>query len=239
MKPYKRGMNSVNNVLQIMARRIRVLIAVTIITVASAVLLYINVTTVRYEASAVILIDNNSEVDGNRTYEDLLASQRLAEYFGIFFYSGVYRDDLTAELKMTGDQYDRLIKNVQVRVKKDTGIVTMTLHNGAKAEAMKSLESISGSMIKKFTALTGVRNVRVIKRIQSEKAMDERLLPFVILCGLLGGLVISTILGVIIEKSGDTVKSADDAAKRFNIPVLGVIPLIKEERSGHDARKAV
>lgn len=224
-----------NKVLQIILKRIGVFIAGTAVCIAAAILLFVNLSTAGYEATAVIFINNDSDTKEGLEYEDLLASQRLAEYFGIFHHSGVYRQEVYQKLEMTPDEYEDMFKNLEVGIEKNTGIVTITLHHGVDTDSVKHLEAISNIMIGSFKELTGIVNISIISITQSEEAIRKGLLSVFILFGFLGGLVISTILAVVLENASDTIKSADDAGKYFNIPVLGIIPRFGDEGRGKNA----
>lgn len=81
-------------------------------------------------------------------------------------------------------------------------------------------------------------NIKSIMDIDNVKILDEAVLPekpvspnikVNTILGVILGAFISILLATFLEIFDTTIKSADEIQKKFDLPILGVIPKIKEK----------
>jgi capsular exopolysaccharide synthesis family protein len=88
----------------------------------------------------------------------------------------------------------------------------------------------------------GINNISVVDRAEVPRDADSPRTLLNLAIGLLLGLALGVLLALLVEYLDDTVKTPDDVERLFGLPVLGVIPKLKDdmtpEEAGLDVRSA-
>ena len=120
-------------------------------------------------------------------------------------------------------------RKVEVEPVKDTELISVKVRDNIPQRAMD---------IANETAEIFQKDIKTIMQIDNVKILDEAVLPQKpsspkikrnTALGALLGLFISSFMAVFIEINDTRIKSAEELQEKFNIPVLGVIPEIKEK----------
>jgi succinoglycan biosynthesis transport protein ExoP len=92
---------------------------------------------------------------------------------------------------------------------------------------MKIAESISKLAQNEIVRVVESGSVKVVDRPSSRNATSSSLPVQNSLIGFIFGFLIATIIALLIEVLDFRIKNEDDIENRYNIPLLGSVPVIK------------
>ena len=184
----------------------------------------------QYEASTTMIIGKPKDYDKteNIKYDQVMLNQKLVSTYSEIIKSRGIAEQVIKNLQLDFD-LEKYQSKVEVEPVKDTELISVKVRDNIPQRAMD---------IANETAEIFQNDIKTIMQIDNVKILDEAVLPQKpsspkikrnTARGALLGLFISSFMAVFIEINDTRIKSAEELQEKFNIPVLGVIPEIKEK----------
>ena len=166
--------------------------------------------------------------DERSQYNQVMLNQKLVSTYSEIIKSRGIAEQVIKNLQLDFD-LEKYQRKVEVEPVKDTELISVKVRDNIPQRAMD---------IANETAEIFQNDIKTIMQIDNVKILDEAVLPKKpsspkikrnTALGALLGLFISSFMAVFIEINDTRIKSAEELQEKFNIPVLGVIPKIKEK----------
>ena len=184
-----------------------------------------------YKADISVIIGSTSSVgeESSQSYNDVLMYQKIVQSYTEIAKTRLVAEDVidTLNLDMSSSQ---LINMISVSVKSNTEILNIMV----KADDAVLARSIANQYAKSLKKIS-----LEIRNIDNVQLMDDAVLPtspdsprplLNIAIAFFLGLMLSVGIIFLIEYLDSTIKSQEELEKLFNVPVLGAIPLVTDEK---------
>ncbi len=122
-----------------------------------------------------------------------------------------------------------VLKNLSVSTTINTQILSISYTSEKPEEAQKIVESVTDEFINTANDLVKNANVKVIEsaKIPQSPVSPNKKLNIAIGFGI--GIIIGVILSLVLELLDKSIKDEEDLEKVTELPVLGIIPMEKEQ----------
>lgn len=193
--------------IQIIRKRIAILLVLPLTTVLGSLLLSLLVLPPVYEASVTLMVVQRDLV---KTYEEVARDRQIL--------AG------TIKLLNMGVQVDELKKQVKIEAIKDSEIIKIRVENSDPELAKNIANTIATLFIARVGTLNNAADVTVVEpAVRQEKPVRPKILLNFSITGVLS---ISVALALIffLERLDDTVKTNQDVEQVLALPLLGSIP---------------
>ncbi|WP_300409050.1 Wzz/FepE/Etk N-terminal domain-containing protein [Lagierella sp.] len=185
----------------------------------------------KYEASSTLIIGKSEgydDKDQNLQYNQVLLNQKLVSTYSEIIKSRAISDKVIKNLQLdfTREKYQEEVKVVNV---KDTELISIIVRDNIPERAMDIANETAEIFQENIKPIMDINNVKILdEAVLPEKPVSPRVKINTIL-GILLGAFISMLIATFLEIFDTTLKSANEIQKKFNLPILGVIPKIKEK----------
>lgn len=199
--------------IQIIRKRIAILLVLPLTTVLGSLLLSLLVLPPVYEASVTLMVGQRDLV---KTYEEVARDRQIL--------AG------TIKLLNMGVQVDELKKQVKIEAIKDSEIIKIRVENSNPELAKNIANTIATLFIARVGTLNNAADVTVVEpAVRQEKPVRPKILLNFSITGVLS---ISVALALIffLERLDDTVKTNQDVEQVLALPLLGSIPPFRKEQ---------
>lgn len=193
--------------IQIIRKRIAILLVLPLTTVLGSLLLSLLVLPPVYEASVTLMVGQRDLV---KTYEEVARDRQIL--------AG------TIKLLNMGVQVDELKKQVKIEAIKDSEIIKIRVENSDPELAKNIANTIATLFIARVGTLNNAADVTVVEpAVRQEKPVRPKILLNFSITGVLS---VSVALALIffLERLDDTVKTNQDVEQVLALPLLGSIP---------------
>ncbi|RNB87363.1 hypothetical protein EDM56_17015 [Brevibacillus fluminis] len=206
----------------------RILILV-VLAVSAAGVLSFYVLKPQYEATVTLLVKKQN-TGSQIAYDDLIASEKLVKTYGEIMKSRLVMAEVieTLKLPLTNEQ---LSKQIQIKADNESLITSVSVRDEDLARAVAIANEFGKVSMQKWNAIMEMNSVTIIDEAkQDQNAQPVYPRPYLNM-GL--AFVLSLLAGIGIALLRDyfdkTLKTEEEVEELFAIPVLGVIPHIKEQ----------
>lgn len=183
------------------------------------------VLTPKYKAESSIIIrqDTDSTTNSKMQINDLKFNQELVNTYSEIIKTRGIADLVIKNLNldMTHEEFKSM---VSVSTKSNTEIFNVSVVDVIPERAMDIANETTTVFKEAVKEIMKIDNVQILdKAIKPEKAISPKVNVNTVL-GALVGFMLASLIFIFKELMDNTVKTADDFTKTFNLPVLGVIP---------------
>lgn len=188
-----------------------------------------------YESTTKIYILNKNE-NTSVTYSDVQLGTQLTKDYAELINSRYVLDAVIQELSLT-EEYDALLKKIDVSTPSDTRIVAITVSDHDPVQAMNIANSVrenASAHIQNVMDIDAV-NVAETANMPTEKASPS-CAKWALVGGLLGCFAICAII-LIRHLMDDTIKSSEDVEKYLGLSTLALIPMREDETVSKKKKK--
>lgn len=188
-----------------------------------------------YESTTKIYILNKNE-NTSVTYSDVQLGTQLTKDYAELINSRYVLDAVIQELSLT-EEYEELLKKIDVSTPSDTRIVAITVSDHDPVQAMNIANSVrenASAHIQNVMDIDAV-NVAETANMPTEKASPS-CAKWALVGGLLGCFVICAII-LIRHLMDDTIKSSEDVEKYLGLSTLALIPMRADETVSKKKKK--
>lgn len=206
-------------------KRILIIIGITAVCTAAAVLVSVYVLKPVYEAKASIIISKPETQTSTTTYNDVLMYQNLIET-----YSEIAKSKSVAKLAAENleNRYtaQQIMEASNISPQTKTQILTISAMSGSAEDAKDIVQALSDSFIAQSAIVYPSGNViKVIDEAETPLAPVQPNKRLNTILGLLLGLLGSGGVVILLEYMDRSIKTEEDVTKNLNgLPVVGIIP---------------
>ncbi|MDI3528475.1 MAG: protein tyrosine kinase modulator [Thermoanaerobacter sp.] len=205
-----------------------IVIITLLATIISGIFSYFIATPV-YKASTSLIVSrtqssalNNSQIQ----VQDIQTSRMLAATYSEFVKSRRVLQPVIERLRLPLT-VDQLKNSVDVAAKGNTEIIEISVKNSDPRKAAEIANAIADSFVENIVKIMNIDNVQVIdKAIPPTSKISPKTSLNIAVAAILG-FMISVFIVFLLEYMDRTIKSPEDIKKYLDLPVLGVIPEIK------------
>lgn len=214
----------VENLIEILKRRWRMITIITLITTILAVIFNFFIINPTYEASTKIFIGKEGIENKNYDSSDIQMYQNLLKT-----YSEVIKTNDLIEAALTEINTDikseNVLKSLTVTPTADTQILEIKYENNNKFLCKNVVETITNEFIKESKKLIPIGNVTIIENVKLPKypSGPKRIMNMAI--AFFMGFIVAIGIAFLKEYLDNTFKNKEQLEKLIEIPVIGIIPI--------------
>lgn len=215
---------TLKDVLEIIKKRIWVLIIITVLCSIAGGILSIFIIAPIYETKTSIIIGKNTNGENNSIqYDEVLMYQKI-----VSTYMEIAKSRLVAEktISLLGKNTspDELLKRISVSSKEDTQILVIKYQSNNAEDAMNTLNKFSSVLIEASEDLLPTGNAKIVDRaVLPEFPLKPNPKLYIIFSFVLG-MIISLSCIFTIDYFDNTLKTEEDVEMYAELPLLGIIP---------------
>lgn len=210
----------------ILRKRIKIIVAITLVSTIIAGILSFLVIKPTYEATLSVFIGKTSDAKEDRvSYDnsDIMMYQKLVKTYAKIATSSDVAEKTAAEVNksLTGKDIEDMVK---VTPQQDTQILDIKVQSKDPNEAKEIVEKLTTIFIAKAEKVIPNGNVQILDKakvpenpVKPNKKLNVAIAFFL-------GLMVSVGIVFVMEYMDNTLKTQEDVEKYLEIPVLGMIP---------------
>lgn len=218
---------NLDELFEALKKRWLMIVSITLIaTIISAVLSFFIIKP-KYEASTKVFIGKDESENQSYSQSDVLMYQNLMKTYSETIKT---KDLITRGLDSTNFDIDPLevLENLTVVTVTDTQILEIKYKSNDPQVAKAVIEVVSDEFIKTSNKLVPNGNIQIIEAVElPEKAISPNKEMNIGIAFLLG-LMIGIGIAILLEFLDNTFKNKDQVDLELDIPVIGLIPKVKE-----------
>ena len=231
----------IEDIIKIFKNGWKIIVTITIVcTLIAAIISYFYIKP-KYETTVKVFIGKKTTIEHSR-YQNNNESNLGYDSSEVSMYQSLMqtyaqvittKDSIGLALKSIGlSNTQESIKNIlyglSVTTSKNTQILDITYKSTNKNEMVPIINSITNVFIAQSKKLISNGNVQVIEAPQVPSVPISPNKKLNIIIGFIIGLVLSVGIIFLLEYLDNSIKSADELEYLLGIPVIGIIPEIKE-----------
>lgn len=218
---------SLEDLLYVLIKRWKLIIAVTLMSVVISGLVSVYVIEPQYETFTTLMLGKQTDFNGESAgynYQDVLFNQRLVKTYSEIAKSKTVLYEVINNLDLDTN-YGQLKNRITVSLLNETEIIKISV-SGSQPE---KIQAIANEMAIVFmddvSEIMQFDNVHVIDYAEIPHApFEPRIFLNICIAGVLG-LMVSVGYVFLIEFLDQTIKTPDEIRDQYGIPVLGIIPI--------------
>uniref|UniRef100_UPI002617FEFD YveK family protein n=1 Tax=Clostridium sp. TaxID=1506 RepID=UPI002617FEFD len=181
----------------------------------------------QYEASTKVFIGKEEGENQAYNQNDVIMYQKLMKTYSEAIKTKDLINRALGNIKIDTTT-ESVLKNLTVSSVSDTQILQIKYQSRIPQESKAVIEEITDEFIKTSKDLVPNGNIQIIEKVElPEKPISPNKKMNVAIAFLLG-LMVSVGLAFLLEFLDNTFKSKDQLERELDIPVIGVIPTMKD-----------
>ncbi|WP_353095815.1 polysaccharide biosynthesis tyrosine autokinase [Tissierella praeacuta] len=170
------------------------------------------------------------QMENKIDYNDLILNQKLVSTYGEIVKSRIVTDKVIENLGLDLS-YNTFRDKVSVNLVKDTEIIKIQVTDQEPTLAADIANETAKVFMDSVKSIMKVENIQVIDEAQiPDSPVKPRPMLNMAIAGVLG-LMSGIFLAFLLEFLDNTIKTSDDVEKHLELPVLGAIPIVRNEES--------
>ena len=222
---------SLQEIAGIIKKRLWIIIILTIISIGISAGISYYVLTPIYQAQTQILVNQNSSSEDVYSWQTTETDLRLINTYHVIITSPVILTPVieTLNLNLTPAQ---LTSKISITNENDSKVVNINVEDGNPSMAVDISNTVAEVFKEKIPQLMSVDNISIL----SAAILSENPIPIKpnkvlnVAIGTLVGIVFSIGLVFLFEILDNTIKSESDVETILNLPVIGIVDFITEEK---------
>ena len=181
----------------------------------------------QYEASTKVFIGKDESENQAYSQNDVLMYQKLMKTYS----EAIKTKDLISRALTKSKvnlEASSILKNLTVVTVADTQILEIKYKSIDPKEAKKIIEGISEEFIETSKELVPNGNIKVIESVELPENPVSPNKKMNIAIAFLLGLMVGVGLAFLLEFLDNTFKNKEQLEREFEVPVIGIIPRVKE-----------
>ena len=181
-----------------------------------------------YEASVNMIVNSGPSVDGRITNDGITSSEKLVDTYAIIIKSNIVLNQVIETLQLE-KSYESLNKQVKVHAVNDTQVMKISVQDSDPKIAKEIVRAVSEIAPPIIVDSVEAGSCKVISQIEAGTTpVSPNIHKNAVIVGMFAAAVVTVFL---LGKSllDDVIDGEYDVQKKLGIPVLGIIPELKEE----------
>ena len=213
---------------QVLVKRWKLLVIIPLIAVLISAVVSMFIITPQYTATTTLMVTRPAEA-GQILYQDIQVSRQLvATYREIVHSRRVLEDVITnEELPFSVQQ---LREKVDVESVRDTELIKVDVTDQDPVLAREIANEVAEVFMEKIIDIMQVENVSVVdEAVLPNRPVSPRV-PLNLAVAFVVGLMGAFGLVFLLEYLDRTIKEPQEVQKRFDLPVIGVVPVVEGDK---------
>lgn len=222
---------SLNEILEILKKRLNVIIASIIIIPLLVGLFSIFIITPTYEASSQFIVNQQENEKTNQFDSGMIKTNiELINTYNVIITSRAILDNVIEELNLPYSA-DQLASDIFVSSEQDSQVVTVYVANPSQETAAKIANEVVSTFKEKIPDIMNVDNVSVLTtaEVVNNPSPVNPNVKLNIAIGLVLGLMVGIGTAFLLEYFDTTIKTKEDIERKFSVPVIGMISTVETE----------
>lgn len=216
----------------ILRKRMRLIILSTILCVVVSALVSYIVLTPKYQTFTTLIIGKPKgyrNIDNKLEYNDLLLNQKLASTYGELVKARVIVDEVIANLELD-ISYKAFREKVNVNLIKDTEIIKLEVTDKDPVLAAEIANETARVFMRRVKNIMMVENISIIDKAQVPDVPIKPRPKLNMAIASVLGFMVGIFLVFLLEYLDSTIKTPDDVERYLDLPIIGVIPMVEENK---------
>ena len=212
----------------ILRKKAWLIVLITVLSIVTSGLISYFVLVPEYETFTTLMLGKPKDyTEDTMQYQDVLLNQKLVTTYGEIAKSRIVSNEIIDNLEL--DLTPEELKNkVKVSLVNNTEIIKITVSDTSPELAAKMANEAADVFMKHIKKIMNIENVQVIDIAEvPTNSVKPRPKLNMAIAGVLG-MMISVFLIFMLEYMDNTIKTPEDVARHLDLPVIGMIPKIKE-----------
>ena len=181
----------------------------------------------QYEASTKVFIGKAESENKSYSQDEVMMYQKLMKTYS----ETIKTKDLLSR-GLEGSSFNlepsEILENLTVVTIEGTQILQIKYKSKNPQEAKAVIEGVSGEFIKTSNELVPNGNIKIIETVElPENPVSPNIIMNIAIAFALGSIV-AVGLAFLLEFLDNTIKNKEQLERKFEIPVIGLIPRVKE-----------
>lgn len=223
---------SFQEILNTLKKRLWLIISIIFGALIISAIITFFIMTPQYEASTQILVNQSENENEQSPTTDVESSRELISTYNVIITSPAILEPTIEKINYDSEVND-LRSKVNVSAEEESQIATVTVEDSDPQRAVMLANTISETFEEQIPNIMNVDNVSILSEAQLAES-DAPVSPQPAL-NLILAIMIGTIAGIglalLLDLLDKSIKSEQDVEKELGLPLLGVVPLIKEEEN--------
>jgi len=227
---------SLKELFQVLQKRLSMILSITLVAaLISAIISFYFITPI-YQTSTQILVNQKKADNAAFQYNEVQTNLQLVNTYSVIIKSPAILDQVKNELKLDTSVQD-LTSKITVVSEKDSQVFSVTVQDADPVVARDIANTTAKVFKEQITNIMSVDNVTVLSEAEIVKGQSP-VKPRPVLnvaIALVVGLMVSVGLAFLLEYLDNTIKREQDIETLLELPVLGVITTMEENKQGRAA----
>ena len=230
------------DMIRLVRRRLWILILACVLAGAAGYVVTAFAMTPIYQASALLIV-NKADASGTSqgsqpiTYNDILMTQKLVKTYSIILQSDTVLTQVIGSLGLDTSPA-ALKKQISISGVNDTEVLKITVSSPDPVEAAVIANEIVAKAPDEIIRTAKVGSVETVDSARIPSRPYKPSLPRNVAMAAFLGLAVAAGIIFLVEYLDNTIKSDEDVRQRFGLPVLGILPVQRNDWRVYEKRMA-
>lgn len=206
-----------------------IIIGITLLAIIVSALVSFFVLDPVYETSTTIIVGRSNDSEQAIEYNDIMLNQKLVDTYSVVVKSKSVLSEVVSNLKLV-ETPEQLKDKVSVSPVSDTEIIEIKVQDVDPKLATDIANDLAEVFMENITELMKIDNVQIIDQAEVPRNPIKPNEKLNILIAAVLGVMVGLGVVFLMEYLDNTFKSASDVERHLDLPIIGVIPLIEEDK---------
>lgn len=206
-----------------------IIIGITLLAIIVSALVSFFVLDPVYETSTTIIVGRSNDSEQAIEYNDIMLNQKLVDTYSVVVKSKTVLTEVVENLKLV-ERPEQLKDKVSVSPVSDTEIIEIKVQDVDPKLATDIANNLAEVFMENITELMKIDNVQIIDQAEVPRNPIKPNKKLNVLIAAVLGVMVGLGVVFLMEYLDNTFKSANDVERHLDLPIIGVIPLIEEDK---------
>lgn len=223
---------SLKELMQILRKRFTLIVIITVIAMAISGAVSFFVMTPIYQANTQILVNQNKNEQSTYSPSEIQTNIQLINTYSVIIKSPRILDIVIEQLELNMNA-NQLMSNISVTSERNSQVVNISVENPDPIQAVLIANTVAEVFQTEIVKLMNVDNVNILSQAELvDNPIPIKPKPLLnIAIALSIGLMLGIGLAFLMEYIDNTIKTPEDVEKILELPVLGSIATIEEQKN--------
>lgn len=221
---------SLQDIFQTIKKRILLILAITILVTLASWGITKFFMAPKYDASIQILVNqSNSQQSNSINYNDIQTNLQLINTYSVIIKSPIILNDVIQQLNLNNG----IPGTISVNSSQDSQVFSVTVETTNAADSVNIANSVANVFQNKIKSIMNVNNVSILSKanLATSSFPVKPNLKLNTSIGFVLGILLSIGLTFLLDYLDNSVKTEEDIVRYLELPILGAIMEISEEKS--------
>ncbi|SCZ76054.1 YveK family protein [Acidaminobacter hydrogenoformans] len=219
------------DVFYVFLKRIKIIAGLTLLSLTVSIIVTFFLMTPKYETFTILMLGRPADygIEVGITAQDVQLNRQLVSTYAEIAKSNSVINQVSSNW---GDGMTPLYirERVKVTLLNNTELIKVTARDADPIIAAKLANQMAETFMKEVAKIMKIENVQIIDKAEIPRKPVSPRPELNLTAGTLFGMLSGAFLAFFLEITDQSIKTSDDVVKLLNLPVLGMIPEMTEER---------